>query len=756
MNHNKVCALEDFAEPELVAAMREACPHKVGTAPHFPVGVEHRKDWEVAMAVRSLRRFDGLGPDAVVLGVAAGTEDTLFHLTAHARQVFATDRYLGAGNWEPTSPIAMLVEPGVAAPYEFDVSRLVVQHMDARWLRYPDDTFDGVFSSGSIEHVGELADVANVASEMGRVLKPGGVLSLSTEFRISGPPGGVGWPGLTLLFSVENLQRYIVEASGLELVDELDTGVSDTTMATRRELSWTITDHEARVAQAPDQASAHLAWSFPHVVLGHGDYVFTSVHLALRKTERYPVVPNAWAAPSAATRAAISAANLALLSAGPDGRPDDAAAAGDGLAPPPEAAPPPQPARRPSIEREVAVRGARSREVDAVLADLDTTRAAVGGALAGAALRLAGATAAGDRHSQVWRSAGAWASPTAPLAAPEDERARWVPVRVTLPGGLGFDIVLDPAADDPIGATLAGGRVHAELLVGLMLELVRPGELVVDLGAHLGQFSLAAAAAGCRVLAVEASPANAVLLRASAARNAFAHLRVVHAAVSDAPGSVSFLPHGPWGHVGAAHDQGSVEVPAVMVDDLLSELGWGTPTFVKIDVEGSELRALRGMSATLHRPDAPAVLFESNGHTLAFSGLRPKDLLTELETAGYVNHAVEATRLVATRSHEFQPQTIVDYLAVKEPSVHLSRPVEPLLSFAERVARIVADCCFPNPDHRAYIAAALADADAALLSNPAVGQALDALTHDPVSDVRAASSWWVVRRQGSLVTPEAP
>ena len=43
-------------------------------------------------------------------------------------------------------------------------------------LRYPDDTFDGIFSSGSIEHFGDLQDVANAAYEMGRVLKPGGVL----------------------------------------------------------------------------------------------------------------------------------------------------------------------------------------------------------------------------------------------------------------------------------------------------------------------------------------------------------------------------------------------------------------------------------------------------------------------------------------------------------------------------------------------------------------------------------------------------
>ena len=188
MRLNKICGLEDFADPELAGAIRDVSAYKLACLPELPRSAEHRKDWEVAMAVLALRRCGALRPDATILGVAAGTEDTLFYLTNHVRQVFATDRYVGPGAWGPVAPASMIVEPTAAAPCAFDLNRLVVQHMDARSLRYPDDTFDGVFSSGSIEHVGELLDVANAAFEMGRVLKPGGVLTLSTELQISGPP----------------------------------------------------------------------------------------------------------------------------------------------------------------------------------------------------------------------------------------------------------------------------------------------------------------------------------------------------------------------------------------------------------------------------------------------------------------------------------------------------------------------------------------------------------------------------------------
>ncbi|MDQ4071150.1 MAG: class I SAM-dependent methyltransferase, partial [Actinomycetota bacterium] len=314
--YNKLCEIEDFTHPDLLPVLLEVCRHKL---PHysadFPRGAEHRKDWEVAMAARSLQAWGALHDDSVILGVAAGTEDTLFYLTRRARQVFATDRYLGAGEWQPVAPLAMLVEPSMVAPYDFDVSRLVVQHMDARALRYPSDFFDGIFSSGSIEHFNEFQDVANAAYEMGRVLKPGGVLTLSTEMQLSGPPGGIGWPGLTLLFSPANLQRYIIDASGLEPVDELRCEVSADTLETRRDLTQAIIDHDARVKAlgSTDPFTDHSSWDFPHLVLLQGGYVFTSVQLTLRKTGSYPVVPNEWARPSAHTLEDIRQYNRALL-----------------------------------------------------------------------------------------------------------------------------------------------------------------------------------------------------------------------------------------------------------------------------------------------------------------------------------------------------------------------------------------------------------------------------------------------------------
>src|SRR5262245_32996913 len=84
---------------------------------------------------------------------------------------------------------------------------------------------------------------------------------------------------------------------------------------------------------------------------------------------------------------------------------------------------------------------------------------------------------------------------------------------------------------DPISQTLADrtGIPNASLLE-LMLKLSRPGQLVLDVGAHVGMFTLTAAAAGRRVLAVEASSRNHGLLTQSLEVNGFRdRVELVHA-----------------------------------------------------------------------------------------------------------------------------------------------------------------------------------------------------------------------------------
>lgn len=248
----------------------------------FPLGAEYRKHWEVVQAARTLAASGILGTAAEVLGVGAGTEPTIFWLTNHVRRVFATDLYLADG-WQESASQRMLVDPGSAWEGDWNPRRLVVQHMDARDLRYEDDSFDAVFSSSSIEHFGTHDDVAQSIREAHRVLRPGGVLSVSTELRIAGP--GPGLPDI-LMFDWDELQACVTHAAPWELLGPLRTEVPDPSGAVDFESA--AADVTAHVAEHGEIRWARLRWSqHPQIVLRHRDFdverVWTSVHLALRK-----------------------------------------------------------------------------------------------------------------------------------------------------------------------------------------------------------------------------------------------------------------------------------------------------------------------------------------------------------------------------------------------------------------------------------------------------------------------------------------
>ena len=66
------------------------------------------------------------------------------------------------------------------------------------------------------------------------------------------------------------------------------------------------------------------------------------------------------------------------------------------------------------------------------------------------------------------------------------------------------------------------------------------------------------------------------------------------------------------------------------------------PQLVKIDVEGSEVAALRGARSLLSRPDRPAILFGYNPFTLRESGSSVRALLDLLP--GYRLHYVDDLR----------------------------------------------------------------------------------------------------------------
>jgi SAM-dependent methyltransferase len=275
LGHCKLCELADFADPELRELIRdvyEADREHFGD-PDFPTGREYRKYWEVAMTLRSFRRLGVLREDARVLGVGAGREATIYWLTRHVGEVVATDLYETRDNWsESDSSAEMLTDPGRYWDGDWNPERLTVRHMDALQLEFEDESFDAIFSSSSVEHFGDFPDVRRGIEEMFRVLRPGGVLALATEFRLEGDH--IGYPGL-LRFDEPELRALLLDGLWWDPATPMELQISEETRATAVEMSEAIADQE----------SGKRGWSrYPHLVLRHEQFLWTSVHVALIKS----------------------------------------------------------------------------------------------------------------------------------------------------------------------------------------------------------------------------------------------------------------------------------------------------------------------------------------------------------------------------------------------------------------------------------------------------------------------------------------
>jgi len=144
--------------------------------------------------------------------------------------------------------------------------------------------------------------------------------------------------------------------------------------------------------------------------------------------------------------------------------------------------------------------------------------------------------------------------------------------------------------------------------IQFFLDRVRPGQLVFDIGGHHGEYAvLLAALVGARGKVVTFEPDEAAIrvLSANVALNGFEErVQVEKQAIFDtkAPRQL-FARHGNAQSslartgLGGAQTEDDVErymIATIPLDDFLFEAGLRPPDFIKLDVEGAEINALRG------------------------------------------------------------------------------------------------------------------------------------------------------------------
>lgn len=173
-------------------------------------------------------------------------------------------------------------------------------------------------------------------------------------------------------------------------------------------------------------------------------------------------------------------------------------------------------------------------------------------------------------------------------------------------------------------------------------QYLRPGELVIDVGANVGHVSLLLAdlVGPENVYAFEPTPVSYARLVDNWQLNGWPTTGLRHAAVGAASGVVRVAdterPVTTNGIASASALVGTIEVPLVSLDDFRAELFGRTIGFLKIDVEGYEREVFRGCRRLLAENRPRLVMFES------LQGDVDADIATVLTEADYAHFELDA------------------------------------------------------------------------------------------------------------------
>jgi FkbM family methyltransferase len=207
----------------------------------------------------------------------------------------------------------------------------------------------------------------------------------------------------------------------------------------------------------------------------------------------------------------------------------------------------------------------------------------------------------------------------------------------------GHIIYVDTRSVDIASHLIASGSWEPQYMA-VFQRCLRPGQTVFDIGANHGVYALLAASqvgpAG-RVVGFEPNPKLARLATQTLLVNGFGATSVVHQlAVGDVAGAARLSFDQGWsggGHIEVDGQSGGTELVdcrIAVIDELFPDPAFRVDV-IKMDVEGFEGRALRGMRALLARSEQVKVMLEFAPEMLARAGVSAAETIGLLVGLGF-------------------------------------------------------------------------------------------------------------------------
>ena len=188
-------------------------------------------------------------------------------------------------------------------------------------------------------------------------------------------------------------------------------------------------------------------------------------------------------------------------------------------------------------------------------------------------------------------------------------------------------------------------------MTSVVKHLVKPGDHVWDVGTERGWFTLLMASIvgmNGKVDSFEAFPPTVEKLKNNVELNKFSNVRINSAGVSEKKGKMWFVPPSDTvtsnisflencngvGYLTEDFQEGALEIPTLSLDDYYREHVKGRVSFIKMDIEGAELSALKGAIEMLKK-DRPVLGIEFNRQTAIRAGNSVEEVYAFLQALGY-------------------------------------------------------------------------------------------------------------------------
>jgi FkbM family methyltransferase len=184
-----------------------------------------------------------------------------------------------------------------------------------------------------------------------------------------------------------------------------------------------------------------------------------------------------------------------------------------------------------------------------------------------------------------------------------------------------------------------------ERVIDRWCEIAKGSEMILDIGANAGIFSLAAAASNptARIYAFEPTPEIAAHLRKTVKQNHLEDRLFIHeCAVSSESGIAHLNVFSNGGDnegmnflTAERRSESTLEVPTISVDDFCDQWEITKVDLIKIDVQGNEPAVLAGAKKLLDQRDLPTIFTELNWNLGSLENCEASKTLDALEQRGY-------------------------------------------------------------------------------------------------------------------------